>query len=124
LNSPTPSFPASPGTAPLTSAQEGRRQRYDEAFRREALLRWRRSGRSAESVAKELGISLPTLYYWSKVGRADRANQSPPPDLFAALKSENELLRADNDKLQRQKQILRRAVEIMAENPKASSAAP
>jgi transposase-like protein len=72
-------------------------------------------------VAKELGVSVPTLYYWAKVRQAEVISESPATESLAALKAENESLRSENEKLQRQKQILRRALEIMSENPKLSS---
>jgi transposase len=103
--------------------QEPRRRRYDEAFRRQALRIWRSSGRSAESVAKELAVSVPTLYYWAKDRKPGAEEAETPSDDIAALRSENERLRAENGKLQRQKQILRRALGIMSENLKTPAEA-
>jgi transposase len=111
------------GSGTTVLAPEPRRRRYDEAFRREALHIWRTSGRSAESVAKELDISVPTLYYWAKDRRSDSSDEAPPANSIAALRAENEQLRAEVEKLLRQKQILRRALGIMSENLKTSAEA-
>ena len=39
-------------------------RRYDEAFKREAVRLWQSSGRSAETVARELGLSQPS--WWTQ----------------------------------------------------------
>lgn len=102
--------------------QEFRRSRYDEAFRREALRIWKTSGRSAESVARELAVNVRTLYYWAQDRRCDTDAESSTDDV-AALRAENERLRAENEKLQRQKQVLRRALGIMSENSRTAAEA-
>ena len=106
------------GSGTTAVAQESKRRRYGEAFRREALRIWRTSGRSAESVAKELEISVPTLYYWAKDRRIISDEAAAPGDDLNDLRSENERLRSEVERLRRQKQILRRALGIMAENLK------
>lgn len=106
------------GSGTTAVAQESKRRRYDEAFRREALRIWRTSGRSAESVAKELDISVQTLYYWAKDRRTGPDDTILGPDDLGALRNENERLRGEVERLKRQKQILRRALGIMAENLK------
>ena len=42
------------------------RRKFDKNFKREAVNHWRTSGKSAETVAQELGIRSKQLYAWSK----------------------------------------------------------
>ena len=41
-------------------------ERYDDAFKRQAVEHWLRSGRSGTQIAKELGISYPSLKEWKR----------------------------------------------------------
>jgi len=43
-----------------------RKQRYDQNFKRSAVELWLGSGKSAETVAAELGISGQTLKVWKQ----------------------------------------------------------
>jgi transposase len=106
------------GSGILIPNQDTRRRRYDEPFRQEALRLWRSSGRSAESVAKQLDISVTNLYYWARDRRAVSGEGVAPSINVATLKAENDWLRAEIEKLEHQKQILRRALGIMSENLK------
>jgi transposase-like protein len=45
-----------------TSVQE--RRKYDETFKREAVLNWLHSGKSAAVVGEELGVNANLLYSW------------------------------------------------------------
>ena len=105
------------GSGAEAATVENRRRRYDETFRREALRIWRSTGRSAESVARDLDISVTTLYYWAKDKRS-ASGETAPDQSVASLKAENELLHAEVERLEREKQILRRALGIMSENLK------
>jgi transposase-like protein len=100
--------------------EKQRRRRYDEAFKREAVRLWRTSTRSAEDVAQELGMSAQTLYAW---GREDCPRGDGPPGTGAKTLRELELevgrLRAENEKLLRQQEILKKTLGIMTETPKS-----
>ena len=43
-----------------------RHNRYDKAFKEQAIRMWMNSGRSAEVTAKELGVSVFDLYKWGR----------------------------------------------------------
>jgi transposase-like protein len=45
-----------------TSVRE--RRKFDETFKREAVLNWLHSGKSAAIVGEELGINAHLLYRW------------------------------------------------------------
>ena len=42
-------------------------RKFDKTFKREAVLNWLQSGKSAEVVGQELGISAGLLYAWRKL---------------------------------------------------------
>jgi transposase-like protein len=54
-----------------------RNTRYDLNFKRSAVELWQSSGRSAESVADELGISGQTLKTWNWSTAPNRRNPHP-----------------------------------------------
>lgn len=43
--------------------------KYNEEYKQQALELWRKSGRSANKVAAELGIRPPLLYRWARAQR-------------------------------------------------------
>ena len=49
--------------------ERGRHANYSKEYIREALELWRTSGRSATTVAAELGIRRPLLYRWAAAQR-------------------------------------------------------
>lgn len=109
----TPSFEA-----------EGR-VRYDDAFKLEALRRWKSTRRSAGAVAKELGISPATLYTW---GREARGSLSAPADsanihLIHELQQEIARLREDNEQLRQHREILKQTLAILSEPQRAAAVA-
>src|SRR5712675_2791747 len=57
------------------------RRKFDRTFKREAVLNWLQSGKSAESVGQELGINANLLYAWRKLVPAvggERATAAKP----------------------------------------------
>ena len=85
------------------------RRRYSDEFKAEAVRQIHQSGRTAASVARELGINANMLYNW----KAEIERQMPQEDL--ALTEEVERLRKENAKLKREKEILEKATAIFAE---------
>ena len=60
--------------------------REDEEYKQEALELWRNSGRSAATVAAELGIRAPLLYRWAHLERGPDVILTLWDDLFVALR--------------------------------------
>ena len=95
-------------------------QRYDAAFRREAIRLWKSSGKSAEITARELGISVFQLYDWNRGHGSSRAADSTRvPDLNqaskAALQDEVVRLRKELARVTDQRDILKKAAGILSE---------
>jgi len=81
---------------------DGKQQRFNEAFKREAVRILATSGQTLRQVAADLGVGVSTLGKWKS--RQDEAELTAGPhDDFqkelASLRRENELLRAERDLL-------------------------
>ncbi len=83
-----------------------KRRKYDDAFKTEAL-RLARESRSTRAAARQLGISEKLLYRWqqAQVGaEAGSVEQAHDPAYRA--------LRAENQRLERELAILKKALVI------------
>jgi transposase-like protein len=70
------------------------RKRYDETFKRSAVERWLQGGRSAETIAAELGICSQSLKVWKKQLAALPAT-GPGQRSVQQLEEENHQLRRE-----------------------------
>ena len=43
------------------------RRKFDKHFKEEAIALWLNSGRSAQTIAAELGLRDKQLYHWKKI---------------------------------------------------------
>ena len=99
-----------------TSSVKSRRK-FDETFRREAVQNWLNSGKSAEVVGAELGITANLLYAWRKLvpavagGRATAAKPGSVADLQAQLEAAQRELRHARE----QCTILKKTLGILSE---------
>lgn len=100
-----------------TSVREHRK--FDETFKREAVLNWLHSGKSAEVVGEELGINANLLYAWRKLvpavagGRATAAK----PGSVADLQGQLDASQRENRHLREQCSILKKTLGILSEPP-------
>ena len=97
-------------TKPEPVPTKKRRRKYDPTFKAEAVALWQKSGKSAEQIAEELGISDGQLYAW----KASHLPAGPQADLQA----ENAALRRENELLRQQRDILKKTLGIISELPK------
>jgi transposase len=90
------------------------KQEYTAEFRELAVKRVR-GGQGIGAVARELGISDQTLRNWVKAFDAGKLNG---PDTKAVTPEQMELsrLRAENIRLQRQVEILKKATAFFAKD--------
>jgi transposase len=100
------------------------RKKYDLTFKEEAVSLWKTSGKSAPTVAEELGIKPERLYSWS------HTFAPPPPGgeggggakpRLADLLQENETLRRELDLARQQRDILKKTLGILSEPPKSAT---
>ena len=95
------------------------RRKFDETFKREAVQNWLHSGKSAEVIADELGLSANLLYNWKKLFAPDavggRAAAGAKPGSAADLQSQLEAARREVRHLREQRDILKKTLGILSE---------
>ena len=93
------------------------RRKFDETFKREAVLNWLQSGKSATVVGEELGINAGLLYAWRSLvpaaagGRAAAAK----PGSVADLQSQLDVSQREVRHLREQCHILKKTLGILSE---------
>ena len=100
--------PAKPAPAPQT-------KRYDEAFKRQAVENWMRSGKSGTQIARELGLSYPSLKEWKRRYHGDAL------PVRADLEAENRALKAELIRVREQREILKKSLGILTEPLKSAT---
>ena len=95
------------------------RRQFDETFKREAVQNWLNSGKSAEVIADELGLSANLLSNWKKLfapaAAGGRAAAGAKPGSAADLQSQLEAARRENRHLREQRDILKKTLGILSE---------
>ena len=86
-------------------------RRYDEAFKREAVEHWLRGGKSSGVIAKERGVSAPTLKEWKRRYAGEAVPNKP------SLEEENRALKAELARVREQRDILKKSLGILCETP-------
>ena len=95
------------------------RRQFDETFKREAVQNWLNSGKSAEVVGEELGITANLLYAWRNLvpaGARGRATVAKPGSV-ADLQGQLDASQRENRHLREQCQILKKTLGILSEPP-------
>ena len=77
-------------------------KRYDEAFKRQAVEHWLRSGKNGTQIAEELGISYPSLKEWKRRSGGDATPQRADQEV------ENRALRVELARVREQRDILKK----------------
>ena len=88
-------------------------QRYSPEFKEEAVRQVTQRGYSVSEVAERLGVSTHSLYKWVRVARPSK----PEADELAALKLENQKLKAELRRIQEEREILKKAAAYIAKEP-------
>jgi transposase len=102
-----------------------RRKTYTQEFREGAVDLLRTSGQPLSQVARELGVSVASLRNWknqflgASAGLADGAlgDDGLPVASAKELWDDNQRLLRENLHLKRQREILKKAASILAEDP-------
>ena len=95
------------------------RRKFDETFKREAVLNWLQSGKSAAVVGQELGLSAERLYAWRSLVPEVAVEKTPPPKAgsVADLQGQLEAAQRENQHLRQQCEILKKTLGILSEPP-------
>jgi len=94
------------------------REKYTEEYKAQALELWRKSGRSANEVAAELGIRPPLLYHWARAERvASGEAPAKPGRSVEEMAAEIARLKEENARLLEQREVLKKSLGILSEMP-------
>jgi len=88
--------------------KKSKRNRYSEAFKREAVLRVMEENSSSHSVSRELGVSQPTLSRWIRKFK-EEGSVSQDKDELKKMKAKVKRLQDEND-------ILKKATIFLAKH--------
>lgn len=92
-------------------------RRFDEEFKRDAVRMLESRVRTAQQLAEELGVSVWSLKRWAQLYGQDSA---PAADA-ATLVVENARLRRELEFVSRQRDILKKALGILGQEPPPST---
>jgi transposase-like protein len=95
------------------------RRKFDDTFKREAVLNWLRSGKSATVVGEELGINANRLYAWRKLVPTEAAGRvaAAKPGSVADLQSQLDAAHRELRHVREQCVILKKTLGILSEPP-------
>ena len=95
------------------------RRKFDETFKREAVKNWLSSGKSADVIARELGLVAGLLYAWKRVlapGETSRQSTArAKPGTLADLQTQLDAALRENRHLKEQRDILKKTLGILSE---------
>src|SRR6267154_1339805 len=92
------------------------RRKFDNTFKREAVLNWLHSGKSATMVGEQLGINANLLYAWRKLVPAVAGGPTAAkPGSVADLQSQLDASQRENRHLREQCTILKKTLGILSE---------
>jgi transposase len=93
--------------------------RYSEAFKQHAIELLLTGNMSMNQLAKELGITLDSLRVWKAkyLQRAGGIKRDGRNISAANLEKELRELREENERLRRQREILKKALGILSDAP-------
>jgi transposase len=103
---------------------EMKKKIFDKAFKEHAVNLWLGSGKSAREIAAELGIKPDRLYTWkqalapvpSSPGGTGARRRRPEE-----LESELARLQRENQYLRQQRDILKKTLGILSEDPNSAT---
>jgi transposase len=90
------------------------KRRYSAEFRTEAVRLVKTSGKTVTQVAKDLGVPETSLYGWLRA--AEHAEQKDA--LTESEREELKRLRRDNERLQMEREFLKKAAAFFAKESK------
>jgi transposase len=92
-------------------------RRFDEEFKRDAVRMLESRVRTAQQLAEELGVSVWSLKRWAQLYGQDSASAADA----ATLVVENARLRRELEFVSRQRDILKKALGILGQEPPPST---
>lgn len=88
-------------------------KRYSPEFKQEAVRQVTERGYAVSDVAERIGVSSHSLYKWIRAAEPATAEVSE----LAQARLENQKLKAENRRLQEERDILKKAAAYFARDP-------
>jgi transposase-like protein len=97
------------------------RRKFDKTFKREAVLNWLHSGKSATVIGEELGICPDRLYAWRKLVPSDAGIRTTPPKPGSSADLQDQLDATVRElrHVREQCLILKKTLGILSEPPRS-----
>lgn len=93
---------------------------YTKEFKEEAVRLAQTSGKSIAQVARELGISDPSIHGWRKELAEHGKDAFPGSGHQTPLEEENRRLKREVERLQQERDILKKVVSIFSRESKGN----
>jgi transposase len=93
------------------------RRKYDNEFKREAIRLVIEEGRKASEVERNLGITPTLLSRWVREMKEDPEYAFPGKGRLKAPDEKIRKLQRENERLRRERDILKKAVAIFSKDP-------
>lgn len=94
----------------------GQNKKYDEAFKKEAVRLVVEEGMSGAQVERDLGISASLVQRWRKAINEDTKTPFPGSGYQREELAELSRLKKENNRLRRERDILKKAMAIFSED--------
>jgi len=91
-----------------------KRRNYTREFKQEALQLWETSGKSAQQIEADLGITHGLLYKWRREAQQAGENAFPGHGQVNASDAEMNQLRRELAEMREERDILKKAVAIFS----------
>lgn len=101
----------------MSNLQKPKHNLYTAEFKREAVNFLESSGKSGAVLAEELGISDGSLYTWRKQLTQQGEEAFPGKGHQTPTEEEFRQLRAENERLKQERDILKKAIAIFSQPP-------
>ena len=92
-------------------------KKYDKEFKVEAVRLASEPGNTQAQIQRELGISQGIISRWKRELKADSENAFPGKGHIKPQDEELRQLKRENERLRRERDILKKAVAIFSEDP-------
>ena len=92
-------------------------KRYDKEFKIEAVRLASEPGNTQAQVQRELGIGQGVISRWKRELRSDSEHAFPGKGHLKPQDEEVHRLKRENERLRRERDILKKAVAIFSEDP-------
>lgn len=89
-------------------------QRYDKAFKQEAVRLYETSGKPVAEIEADLGITPGLLHKWRTQIQRDGEQAFPGSGRQTEAEAEVRRLKRENDILRQERDILKKAIQVFA----------